>query len=671
MDHRRRRLQQNGMASYAKIAAHNNDSMNAQVEHPPLPNLVGKEPGKRDADKIDTAIGGKFVEAPLPKVNAWLPKKRPEAEKTLREDMPVKEEGGKEVVETAEATDPSAWPSLNDKGATLAESYKENKSDNSQQQKSIKRKDKKEKWVPVEIDIPSTKHSSSKQASAVGSNVPPKKKSSENRNWREDAKDPSRSKMSTKSKPTYYQPSSSSRGASFNGARGRNARGSRKLLHHNSNNQNVGSGSSEIQQMNDESNWIFTFGGSGGGAARDQLNTPSFVTPVMGMSSYFFDGSVSSAQQPSAKLDEDDVTLVSLIKSQIEYYFSEANLSKDIFLRRKMDVGGFLPLSLIASFNRVQALTQDLNVMTSAVADSEIVELSDDGLKMRPKLRPDSWPLLTEEAAEKLKMKMVLEKKEKLNPNVPEFVPTGTRKSAPSLSGNDAKDDDVSWVEVNRRKPREERKSSCKSSSSATLSSVTTSSLTAGIAIANPKAQQHQSPAVEDKEELEFTFEEEELNMSAGGRLNRFSSVQDSDTDLDELSDGEISKLLIVTQTPASRPKKHDGYDRTGDFVSRAKMSQDLAQVINDGLYYYEEDLWRHDDDESWIDSQANVNVISQEDFAKLQCSTNNDEWERPRKFQLEDEDSDDEAEIVSEDSRKALEESKKKSGKSSDFEAK
>ena len=66
-----------------------------------------------------------------------------------------------------------------------------------------------------------------------------------------------------------------------------------------------------------------------------------------------------------------------------------------------------------------------------------------------------------------------------------------------------------------------------------------------------------------------------------------FSNRNDSDSDCDELSDGEISKLLIVTQTP-NRPRKHEGFDRTGDFCSRVKLSQDLAQVINDGLSYYE-----------------------------------------------------------------------------------
>lgn len=64
-----------------------------------------------------------------------------------------------------------------------------------------------------------------------------------------------------------------------------------------------------------------------------------------------------------------------------------------------------------------------------------------------------------------------------------------------------------------------------------------------------------------------------------------FLLFRDESSD-DELSDGEINKLMIVTPM---RPKKHEGFDRTGDFCSRVKMSQDLAQVINDGLKYYED----------------------------------------------------------------------------------
>merc|ERR1711874_499659 len=117
------------------------------------------------------------------------------------------------------------------------------------------------------------------------------------------------------------------------------------------------------------------------------------------------------------------------------------------------------------------------------------------------------------------------------------------------------------------------------------------------------------------REELEFQFDED-LDMPVG-RQNKFSSMNDSDSDCDELSDGEISKLLIVTQTPA-RPRKHEGFDRTGDFCSRVKLSQELAGVINDGLCYYEDHQF--DDDEergAWIDSK-NISLITQAEFDKL-----------------------------------------------------
>ena len=50
-----------------------------------------------------------------------------------------------------------------------------------------------------------------------------------------------------------------------------------------------------------------------------------------------------------------------------EYYFSIENLERDFFLRRKMDKQGFLPVSLIAGFHRVQALTTNLNLILEVI----------------------------------------------------------------------------------------------------------------------------------------------------------------------------------------------------------------------------------------------------------------------------------------------------------------
>lgn len=58
-----------------------------------------------------------------------------------------------------------------------------------------------------------------------------------------------------------------------------------------------------------------------------------------------------------------------------EYYFSVDNLERDFFLRRKMDSDGFLPITLIASFHRVQALTTDISLIIKVRARKDELAL--------------------------------------------------------------------------------------------------------------------------------------------------------------------------------------------------------------------------------------------------------------------------------------------------------
>ena len=62
---------------------------------------------------------------------------------------------------------------------------------------------------------------------------------------------------------------------------------------------------------------------------------------------------------------------------------------------------------------------------------------------------------------------------------------------------------------------------------------------------------------------------------------------------------------MIVTQTPPP-PKKHD---RTGSFTNRTKMTQELAHMISDGLYYYEQDLLDEDDDTSYFNRKVSMSL--------------------------------------------------------------
>lgn len=246
----------------------------------------------------------------------------------------------------------------------------------------------------------------------------------------------------------------------------------------------------------------------------------------------------------------DQATLREYVRKQVEYYFSEENLQRDFFLRRKMDAQGYLPLSLIASFHRIQALTQDVGLVLEAVRESPLLELREE-VKVRTVRDPLRWPL---------------PQAPPLHPDVPAFVPG--QPYPPAASGDDADTEepppsDGGWKEV-RRRSRGQR----------------------------TRASSHPSVAP-DREELEFQFDEE-LQRAPDGRNNTFTDWSD-DSDY-EFSDTEVNKILIVAQTPPppapSGLRKHEGYDRTADFTSRVKMTQELAQVINDGLYYYEDDLW-------------------------------------------------------------------------------
>lgn len=73
------------------------------------------------------------------------------------------------------------------------------------------------------------------------------------------------------------------------------------------------------------------------------------------------------------------------IMKQVEFYFSDYNMPRDRFLQEeaKKNEDGWIALSVIASFKRMQALTGDVAVIAEALKSSEFVEVSADGLSVR------------------------------------------------------------------------------------------------------------------------------------------------------------------------------------------------------------------------------------------------------------------------------------------------
>lgn len=471
-----------------------------------------------------------------------------------------------------------------------------------------------------------------------------------------------------------------------------------------------------------------------------------FMMPYMG--TFYYNGIPAYVSMDTASVKE-------AIRKQIEYYFSFENLMKDFFLRRKMDAEGFLPVKLIASFHRVQALSTDVAVVTSAIEESEELELVD-GFKVRTKVDPTKWPISNTEPMATLVTPMLApptsasatqppailtngpfklaaaplssipppplprnfrtqptpavgelpppferspptqevakHSDDSLNPNVPEFVPVDQETSNTSGVGNAVTTNPVAGEDGHDGNSRAAKNTAAGGNASKKGAATVTRRKTdvsqldrisdqdkgkrfenetnvnsksdiiikdhqlgvndnkkegAAAAIENEneedviwkqvkrrqkavnvpsKPANSQSTAAAaasssftstEKEELDFQFDEELEMPPTTGRCNNFTSNWSDDDESDyELSDRDINKLLIVTQVVNHRAPKHEGHDRTGDWTTRTKITQDLEQVINDGMVKYEEDLWTEPEKKSTC--YKTVNIITQEDFEKM-----------------------------------------------------
>ncbi|XP_076249186.1 la related protein 7 [Calliopsis andreniformis] len=70
------------------------------------------------------------------------------------------------------------------------------------------------------------------------------------------------------------------------------------------------------------------------------------------------------------------------ILKQMEFYFSDANLSKDRFLSNLIKDDPYVDLSVFLRFNKIRDLTSDVNRINKALQASEILSLSEDGTKV-------------------------------------------------------------------------------------------------------------------------------------------------------------------------------------------------------------------------------------------------------------------------------------------------
>nr|CAI5831543.1 unnamed protein product [Callosobruchus analis] len=602
----------------------------------------------RDASEPQPDTKKVFVAAPLPKVNPWQVKAQVVAQdtKTQRVLQPKKQEAaansvpapstvnGEAVVaapanvlkapkrgnnqKASDFADACDWPTLGNNpdrrchspvaGQSSSAAVVKDKDKPQQEDSDDKKKGAKHRWVPLDIDLKKTNKQERRRSDRSGDTQ--STVSEGDRDWR--AEREMNGHVNRHARPASAAP---------RGRGGRNRGGRRAPFNRPAN---------RLPSDTDYPDFpldyhMSKFSGS--------LDAPSFVVPYMG--TYYFNS--------SSYLSLDAPTLKEYIRNQIEYYFSDDNLNRDFFLRRKMDPEGYLPVTLIASFHRVQALTNNVALIVDAISSSDKLELSA-GFKVRPKHDPLKWPILdkSSEKDDEIMGKLVpppplpktLRERhvDNLNPDVAEFIPHEAEMK--KLNSNNNQD---TAMEINN-----------KENEISTINMTTTNNnMVNGDAIDenDAKGENKGGEKNEDdtnwrqvkrkskefkgkkelkiknleREELDFAFDEELDQEVPTGRQNTFSNDWMTEEDSDELSDRDVNKLLILTQSPSTRAPKHEGYDRTGDWTTRVKITQDLEQAINDGLYYYEEDLWNHQEyDRGSVENYKTVTVISQEDFKKI-----------------------------------------------------
>ncbi|XP_023298021.2 la-related protein 7 [Lucilia cuprina] len=74
------------------------------------------------------------------------------------------------------------------------------------------------------------------------------------------------------------------------------------------------------------------------------------------------------------------------IRAQMEFYFGDANLTKDRFLKQQLDKDPYVPLEIFMTFNKMKALTSKVEDIAKSLNNSELLELDETQQKVRRKI---------------------------------------------------------------------------------------------------------------------------------------------------------------------------------------------------------------------------------------------------------------------------------------------
>ncbi|KAK6246928.1 hypothetical protein QUC31_018493 [Theobroma cacao] len=322
----------------------------------------------------------------------------------------------------------------------------------------------------------------------------------------------------------------------------------------------------------------------------------------------------------TAMYPPETATLRANIVKQIEYYFSDENLQTDHYLISLMDDQGWVPISAIADFKRVKRMSTDIKFILDALLSSSTVEVQGDKIRRR-----DEWSKWIPASS-----------KTSLSSEAPatryEFVENVTDSCG---NGNTNEDNSRDTSEENLKFPLDSgslehvspegnaaevtHRNNCKHADVPVLLNGEKQSFSGGNGDLNRKlladfriklsdADQSQGVGpvrftdhrsveissdvtVQNVADLSNDFAhtfmlDEELELEQKP-LKNLLALNRMDYEDDEMvvNDQDVHRLVIVTQNSGTG----DG-SKAGAKDSKS-ISSELAAVINDGLYFYEQEL--------------------------------------------------------------------------------
>ena len=155
-------------------------------------------------------------------------------------------------------------------------------------------------------------------------------------------------------------------------------------------------------------------GGRGGSRSQSIPNTAMFprfpgqpMQPLQTNHAMFdYQNMQPMSATPYNPFNMESYSVLAMVTMQLEYYFSIDNLCKDVYLRKHMDSQGFVFLAFIAGFKRLQALTQDIELLRYACQECRIIDAiqGEDGVdRLRRKEGWEKWVLAMEERDESVR----------------------------------------------------------------------------------------------------------------------------------------------------------------------------------------------------------------------------------------------------------------------------